>query len=283
MKRLLPLAAALLFTAAHADEGQWQPYQMAQLQAELKRIGIKVPVRDLSDLSKHPMSAIVSLGGCSASFVSPNGLIVTNHHCAYGSIQRNSTAANNYLAKGFLAKTLAEELPGGPNQRVYVTESVRDVTAEVLNGVAPALGGAERTRLIERNSKSLIAAELPPRPGVLPDPADDGARRAPGVRAVRGHRQLRRRHRQLRVPAPHRRLRVLPRLRRQGRPPGRSLAGQRAVRLEGLPDRVGRRPEARRRDPAGRLSGRDQPRPPAGRNPLCARQRLPEARGRLPP
>ncbi|GAB3006875.1 peptidase S46 [Arenimonas maotaiensis] len=158
MKRLLPLAAALLFTAAHADEGQWQPYQMAQLQAELKRIGIKVPVSDLSDLSKHPMSAIVSLGGCSASFVSPNGLIVTNHHCAYGSIQRNSTAANNYLAKGFLAKSLAEELPGGPNQRVYVTESVRDVTAEVLNGIAPELGGAERTRLIERNSKALIAA-----------------------------------------------------------------------------------------------------------------------------
>ncbi len=158
MKRVLPFVVALLIAPAHADEGQWQPYQMAQLKGELRRIGITIPLANLSDLSRHPMSAIVSLGGCSASFVSPKGLIVTNHHCAYDSIQRNSTAARNYLATGFLARTLGEELPGGPNQRVYVTESVRDVTVDMLKDIAPTLGGAERTRLIERNSKALIAA-----------------------------------------------------------------------------------------------------------------------------
>ena len=163
MPRILPITAALLLAStqlaspARADEGQWPPQQMPELKATLERLGIAVPVDQLSDLTRHPMSAIVSLDGCSASFVSPQGLIVTNHHCAYDSIQRNSTAANNYLAKGFLARTKAEELPAGPNERVYVTESVRNVTAEVLAGIPPSLGGAERTRLIERNSKALIA------------------------------------------------------------------------------------------------------------------------------
>jgi hypothetical protein len=92
---------------ASADEGQWQPHQLPQLKSELKRIGITIPAEKLADLSKHPMSAIVSLGGCSASFVSPDGLIVTNHHCGYGAIQRNSTPEHNYIVNGYLAKTRA--------------------------------------------------------------------------------------------------------------------------------------------------------------------------------
>ncbi|MBV1775571.1 S46 family peptidase [Burkholderiaceae bacterium DAT-1] len=156
MQRLL-LPLALVATVAHADEGQWQPYQMKDLKAELKRVGIKVPAEQLADLSKHPMSAIVSLGGCSASFVSPDGLVVTNHHCAYGAIQRNSTASKNLLAEGFLAKTRADELPGGPNERVYITESVDNVTDRVNQGVTASLKGKARHDLIEKNIKGIIA------------------------------------------------------------------------------------------------------------------------------
>src|SRR3990167_2909682 len=101
---------ALAGTTISADEGQWQPHQLLQLKAELKRIGITMPAEKLSDLTKHPMSAIVSTGGCSASFVSPNGLVVTNHHCAYGAIQRNSTAEKNLLKNGFNAPTTADEV-----------------------------------------------------------------------------------------------------------------------------------------------------------------------------
>ena len=153
----LPVALLGVFAAAHADEGQWQPHQLPQLKSELKRIGITIPAEKLTDLTRHPMSAIVSLGGCSASFVSPDGLVVTNHHCAYGAIQRNATPEKNYIANGFLAKTRAEELPGGPNTLVYVTEKVENVTDRVLKGLSPAMSGRERNEAVESRVKALIA------------------------------------------------------------------------------------------------------------------------------
>ena len=153
------LPVALLGVAAHAvaDEGQWQPHQLPQLKSELKRIGITMPAEKLADLSKHPMSAIVSLGGCSASFVSPDGLVVTNHHCGYGAIQRNSTPEKNYIVDGFLARTRAEELPGGPNSLVYVTEKVENVTDRVLKGLGAGMSGRQRSETISSRIKALIA------------------------------------------------------------------------------------------------------------------------------
>ena len=153
----LPVALFGVFAAAHADEGQWQPHQLNQLKSELKRIGMTIPVDKLTDLSKHPMSAIVSTGGCSASFVSPDGLIVTNHHCGYAAIQRNSTAEHNYIVNGFLAKDRAAELPGGPSMLVYVTEKVENVSVRVLKGLAPAMSGRERYEEVQSRIKVLIA------------------------------------------------------------------------------------------------------------------------------
>jgi hypothetical protein len=155
---VLPVVAVMgVIASAHADEGQWQPHQLPQLKSELKRIGITIPAEKLADLSKHPMSAMVSLGGCSASFVSPDGLIVTNHHCAYGAVQRNSTPEHNYIVNGYLAKTRDAELPGGPNTLVYVTEKVENVTERVLKGLSPSLSGKERHEQVESRIKALIA------------------------------------------------------------------------------------------------------------------------------
>ena len=157
LKKLVIPALLLAAASAQADEGQWQPYQLPQLKSELKRIGITIPAEKLADLSKHPMSAIVSLGGCSASFVSDAGLVVTNHHCAYGAIQRNSTPEHNYIANGFLARTRAEELAGGPNTLVYVTDKVENVTARVLKQITPAMSGKQRNEAVEKAVKALIA------------------------------------------------------------------------------------------------------------------------------
>jgi len=161
--RLSPVALSLIIASlgltstAYADEGQWQPHQMPQLKKELQRIGIAIPAEQLSDLSKHPMSAIVSLGGCSASFVSPKGLVVTNHHCAYGAIQKNSTAENNLLSKGFLAKSLEQELPADAGTAIYVTDKVENVTSQVHAGLSKDMSGRARIEKIEKNIKQLIA------------------------------------------------------------------------------------------------------------------------------
>ncbi|MET0267022.1 MAG: S46 family peptidase [Duganella sp.] len=157
MLKKLVLSIAMIGASAHADEGQWQPYQLPQLKTELTKIGIAIPAEKLADLSKHPMSAIVSLGGCSASFVSNAGLVVTNHHCAYGAIQRNASPEHNYIDKGFLARTRAEELPGGPNTLVYVTDKVEDVTARVLKNITPAMSGKQRHDAVEKAIKALVA------------------------------------------------------------------------------------------------------------------------------
>ncbi|WP_409028225.1 S46 family peptidase [Janthinobacterium sp. SUN098] len=154
---VLPVALLGAFAGAHADEGQWQPHQLPQLKAELKRVGIDIPAEKLADLSKHPMSAIVSLGGCSAAFVSDAGLVVTNHHCAYGAVQRNSTPEHNYITDGFLAKTRAGELPGGPNSLVYVTDKVENVSERVLKGLTANMSGRARHEAVEKRIKDLIA------------------------------------------------------------------------------------------------------------------------------
>lgn len=153
------LATAMLaVTAAHADEGMWMPKQLPQISKALKAEGLALDSAALKDLTAFPMGAVVSLGGCTASFVSPQGLVVTNHHCAYGSLQFNSTPQRDLLKNGFYATTLADELPAAPGSRVFVTVDMKDVSAEVLNGKTRALAGKARTDAIEATEKQLVAA-----------------------------------------------------------------------------------------------------------------------------
>ncbi len=158
MKKLLTLiAGAALTTSVVADEGMWQPHQLPVIAKQLKQAGLKLDPEDLTDLTGFPMGAIVSLGGCTASFVSDKGLVVTNHHCAYGSIQYNSSEERNLLEDGFLAKKYAEELPAAPGSRVYVTESITDVTKQMTSGLNDKMSGNERYQHIDSQSKKLVA------------------------------------------------------------------------------------------------------------------------------
>ncbi len=134
------LAAAILATStlARADEGMWVPQQLPEISARLKQAGLRLDPRQLADLTGDPMGAVVSLGGCTASFVSPQGLVATNHHCAYGAIQLNSTAERNLIRDGFSTPTRSGELSAGPNARIYVLESITDVTAQAKAAIASA-------------------------------------------------------------------------------------------------------------------------------------------------
>jgi hypothetical protein len=136
----------------------WLPQQLPALAGPLQAAGFTGDASAFADLTGHPLGAIVSLGGGSASFVSADGLIVTNHHCVQGALQYNSTPDRNLMEQGFLAKSRAEELWCGPGSRVFVTVAVREVTTEILGRLDPRWSDRERFDAIEKRVKELTAA-----------------------------------------------------------------------------------------------------------------------------
>jgi len=148
-------ATASLMTA---DEGMWMPQQLPALARQLKAMGFTGDTSAFADLTGQPLGAIVSLGGGSASFVSADGLIATNHHCVQGSLQYNSNPERNLMEQGFLAKTRADELWNGPGSRVFVTVSVRDVTDDIVGKLDPQLSDRARFDAVEKRVKELTAA-----------------------------------------------------------------------------------------------------------------------------
>ena len=157
MKKTLLSLAILTSFAAQAEEGMWMPQQLPQVAKQLKAAGLKLDPATLTKLTEFPMGAVVSLGGCSASFVSPQGLVITNHHCVYNSVAVNSTPERDLLANGFLAKTMAEELPAAPGSRVFVTEAVENVSTRVVTPEVAKLHGRARVEAMENNQKALVA------------------------------------------------------------------------------------------------------------------------------
>ncbi|GIU45783.1 S46 family peptidase [Shewanella algidipiscicola] len=154
MRKALVAALMLSSGITIADEGQWQPYQMPSIADKLSERGIHIAAEQLADLTQYPMNAVVGLGYCTASFVSPQGLVVTNHHCAYQAIQYNSKKEHNYIETGFLAKKMSDEPSAGPNERLYITEAVTDVSAEVKTGLSD--DPLKRFETIQANRKALI-------------------------------------------------------------------------------------------------------------------------------
>lgn len=153
------LAAILLLATVPlvADEGMWMPSQMPELAPQLEAMGFHGDPSTFADLTGPPMGAIVSLGYCTASFVSPDGLMATNHHCAGGALQYNSTPENDLLQDGFLAKSREDEVSNGPGSQVWVTVSFEDVTDAIAGHLDPGLDDLERYELIERRIRERTA------------------------------------------------------------------------------------------------------------------------------
>lgn len=158
MKRVFVLAIVLCFGLTLAEEGMWRPKQLPGMKSALKAAGLELDPESMTQLTEHPMNAVIDLAGCSASFVSPKGLVITNHHCSWGSLQYNSTEENNLLDNGFLAESFEKELPAAPGSRVRVTVEVSDVTEIVVGGLDPSLDGEQRYQAIETSQKKLVAA-----------------------------------------------------------------------------------------------------------------------------
>lgn len=154
---LLP-AAAFWRGALRADEGQWLPEQLPQLEWEdLRRRGLELRPEELWNGTDGLLSAAVSLGGCSAAFLSPEGLVATNHHCGFGAIALASTPERNLLRDGFSAATLAEELPA-PGLTVSVVRGFEDVTDRILAAAEEAgADPAARWEAVQRRARELEA------------------------------------------------------------------------------------------------------------------------------
>ena len=149
---VLAVPAALV-----ADEGMWPIDQLDKLSwKDLQSMGLRLSANEIYDGKGRGVAyAIVSLGGGTGSFVSPNGLILTNHHVAFGALQRTSTAEHNYIADGFNAATLEEEIPA-PGYRASVLLSIDDVTRKVLSAVNDSMGDADRFNAIEKRIKEIV-------------------------------------------------------------------------------------------------------------------------------
>ncbi|MCP2519158.1 S46 family peptidase, partial [SCandidatus Aminicenantes bacterium Aminicenantia_JdfR_composite] len=125
---------------------------------KMKKMGLEVSLDEIYNPERTGLANAVINMGATASFVSPNGLIITNHHVAFGAVQRISTPEKNYIEEGFLARTMEEEVPA-PGYQAYVFLSMKDVTDEVLSAVKKGMSDFERYQAIERKIKEIIKRE----------------------------------------------------------------------------------------------------------------------------
>lgn len=134
--------------------GMWMPVQMQAHAETLRKLGVDFEPEALADPTQFPLNAVVSLGGCSASFVSEQGLVITNHHCVTRALQHNSTPEQNLLTDGFFATTLKDEPSAGPTSRIFVTTSFVDVTDKILPGLDGIEDPTARFKELEKRVKA---------------------------------------------------------------------------------------------------------------------------------
>jgi hypothetical protein len=149
--------AIVLLTSAKTDEGMFPLSELSKL--DLKKAGLRIPFQQLYNPSGPSiMDAIVRVGGCTGSFISPDGLIITNHHCAFSFVANISDSVNDYIRNGFLAKDRTEErLAAGLVCKI--TSSYEDVSARVLESSKSETDPLKRKKLIEESVESILETE----------------------------------------------------------------------------------------------------------------------------
>ena len=154
LKRILVVALAIFMaspTIVKADEGMWLPMFIKRLnEVDMQAEGLQLTAEELYSINQSSLKdAIVVFGGyCTGEVISAEGLLLTNHHCAYTSIQSHSSLENDYLTDGFWAMNRSEELS---NPDLYVDFLIRmeDVTDRVLKEVSEDMSEADRKKAIE--------------------------------------------------------------------------------------------------------------------------------------
>ena len=157
----LIIAATTLPTQLLADEGMWllQLMRSQNLERPMRELGLELTADDIYAPGAPSLKDAIGIfgGGCTGEIVSPNGLILTNHHCGYSYIQQLSAVEHNYLRDGFWSKSYAEELPCKDINFTFVAE-IKDVTEDINNRIAA--GTLTEQESFDRNVLKNIAAEM---------------------------------------------------------------------------------------------------------------------------
>ncbi len=142
-----------------AKEGIWLPPAIKGREADMKAMGLQIPVEQLyNDEGTGLNNAVVLFGrGCTGEFISSQGLLLTNHHCGYGTVQGLSSTINDYFAQGFWAMNMQEEIPC-PGLTVTVFRKMNDVTEQILGGLPDTLSAHRRNEVIEGRIATLEKA-----------------------------------------------------------------------------------------------------------------------------
>lgn len=159
-RQSIVLISALVFqfvcNRVWSDEGMFPISELSRLNLADK--GMQLTPKDLFNPGQVSLvDGICRVNGCTGSFVSSNGLIITNHHCAFDAIQKASTSTNDLLTNGFIANKLSDEVPA-PNYTVRITEGYKDVSELVLSVVTDRMTFLERTQAIDKRRKEIELA-----------------------------------------------------------------------------------------------------------------------------
>ena len=165
---LVSLTAIFLFSfkSDSLEEGMFPMSQLNSL--DLKNAGLEISTNDIYNESKPALvNALVRLGGCTGSFISNTGLIITNHHCVFSSVASVSSSENNYLENGFYASDKADEIK--TSLPCKITMSYQDVSEAVLEGIQTNTPALEKQEIIEKNRKLILEREQKSNPNLTPE------------------------------------------------------------------------------------------------------------------
>ena len=155
---IITLILMLSIGIAKAGEGMWIPMLLQYNEKEMQEMGMRITADDIYSINHSSLKDAIVLfgGGCTGEIVSDQGLLLTNHHCGYGYIQKHSSVEHDYLTNGFWAMNRGEELPC-PGLSVIFLREMRDVTEKILYNIDVDMPEDERQAKIDENMKKLIA------------------------------------------------------------------------------------------------------------------------------
>ncbi len=156
IKSLIFITFVFSWPSLMAKEGMWIPATLKAREKDMKAAGLQIPIEQLYNENGTGFNnAVVLFGkGCTGEIISTKGLVLTNHHCGYGSVQGLSNTLNDYFANGFWAKNLGEELPCKGLTITFIRR-MENVTDRVLEGISDTMNDALRDTLINRHISAI--------------------------------------------------------------------------------------------------------------------------------